>query len=130
MTEDEFDALMRARRPYGTKDAVNAEAKIRHGITLMSTLGVALWGKTDDDLRHQLAKPYPEIPPGFDLSDFRDLLHVCAQEVSAVSALHKTAGLEHLLPWSRTIVVGSESFTVLEARCELVRRAIDYLENH
>lgn len=130
MTEDEFDALLRSRRPYGTDDAVNAEAKILHGMTLLSTLGTALWGKTDDDLRRQLLKPHPEIPAGFDLSDFQELLHVCMQQASVVSAIHKTAGLEHLLPWSRTIVVGSESFTVLEAHCEVVRRAIEYLGNH
>ena len=129
MTEDEFDSLMRSRRPYGTKDAMNAEAKMLHGMTLMSTLGTALWGKTDDDMRRQLLKPHPEIPVGFDLPDFQELLHVCNQVVSAVSAIHKAAGEAHLLTWSRSIVVGSESFTVLEARCELVRRAIEYLEN-
>lgn len=129
MTEDEFDAFVRSQRSYGTKDARNAEAKILHGMTLLSTLGTALWGTTDDDLRQQLLKPHPEIPAGFDLSEFEDLLHVCIQNASAVSAIHKTAGLEHLLPWSRTIVVGSESFTVLEARCEVVRRAIEYLRN-
>ncbi len=129
MTEDEFDSLMRSRS-YGTQDATNAEAQILHGMTLLSTLGVALWGKTDGDLQHQLRRPHPEIPPGFDVSDFRKLLRVCAQVVSADAVSATQAGLGHLVPWSRTIVVGSESFTVLEARCEIVRRAIDYLENH
>jgi hypothetical protein len=127
MTEDEFDALMRSRS-FGTRDAINAEAKMLRGTTLLSTLGVALWGRTEGDLARQLLKPHPELPPGFALPDFLELLHVCEQIVSALSATREMSGLAHLTP--RTISVGTDSWTVEEARCELVRRSIDYLENH
>ena len=129
MTEDEFDSLMRSQRSFGTNDAVNAEAQMLRGMTLLSTLGVALWGKTESEAQHQLLKSHPEIPLGFGLADFRELLRVCAQMVEATNVIHKSMGLSHLVPHSQTIVVGSESFTLLEARCEIVRRVIDYLEN-
>src|SRR5262249_3267493 len=128
MTEDDFDALMQSRS-FGTQDAINAETQILHGMTLLSTLGVALWGKTEDDLRRQLLKPHPEIPPGFDLADFRELLHICAQMAAAIAGIQKVTGQAHVAPWSNSIHVGSESFTILEARCEVIRRAIDYTEN-
>jgi hypothetical protein len=35
------------------------------------TLGVRLWGSTTDDLRRQLLAPYPKIPSGWNLGDFR-----------------------------------------------------------
>ncbi|HKD80258.1 MAG TPA: hypothetical protein VKH81_11240 [Candidatus Angelobacter sp.] len=127
MTEDEFDALMRARS-YGTKDATRAEDQIRHGMTLLTTLGTALWGTSEGDAQRQLLKSHPEIPAGFDLADFRELLRVTAQTVSAFADTHKGIGLSHLVPWSRTIVAGTQKFTLWEARCEIVRRAIDYLE--
>lgn len=98
------------------------------GMTLLSTLGVALWGSTESDLRRQLLKSHPELPPGFELPDFRELLYVCAQIVSALSATREMTGLAHLAP--RTISVGTDRWTVEEARCELVRRSINYLENH
>lgn len=128
MTEDEFDALIRSRS-FRTNDAINTETQILHGMTLISTLGVALWGKTEDDLKRQLLKPHPEIPPGFDLADFRKLLHTCAQMAAAITGIQKVTGRAHMAPWSNSIQVGSEGFTVLEARCEVVRRVIDYLEH-
>jgi hypothetical protein len=128
MTEEEFDSLMKSRS-FGTEDARRAEAQILHGMTLLSTLGVALWGKTNNNLQQQLLKPHPEIPAGFDLPDFQELLLTCAQMSSAFSAVQKATGLAHLIPLSQTIHVGGESFTLWEARCEIVRRAIDYLEN-
>jgi hypothetical protein len=128
MTEDEFDSLMRSRS-FGTDDAKLAEAQMLRGMTLLSTLGVALWGKAESEAQRQLLKSHPEIPPGFALADFRELLRVCAQMLEANNAIHKSMGLSHLLPHSQTIVVGSERFTLWEARCEIVRRAVSYLEN-
>ena len=56
MDEQEFDSLFPAAR-----------------LRRCGTLGLALWGRTSDDLRRQLRAPYPEIPSGFDLEDFREL---------------------------------------------------------
>jgi hypothetical protein len=128
MTEEEFDALMQAR-PFGTADAMQAEAQMRRRMTLVATLGVALWGKTSVDLQHQLLKPYPELPSGFDLADFRELLHISAEMVSAILAIQKMAGLSPLVH-SSTFLVGTQSLTLWEARCEIVRRAIEYLEKY
>src|SRR5215510_6359809 len=112
MTEEEFDSLMRAR-PFGTEDARRAEAQMLRGTTLLTTLGSSLWGKTDDDLRRQLLRPYPAIPPGFGLHDLHELLHVTAQMISAISAM---VGLSHLFDTSPRIVVHSKSYTLWEAR--------------
>jgi hypothetical protein len=60
------------------------------------------------------------------LSDFRELLDVSAQMMSAMSAAHKMDGLPPLLHSSPTIFIGSQRFTLWEARCEIVRRAIEY----
>jgi hypothetical protein len=126
MTEEEFDALMQAR-PFGTADALQAEAQMRRRMALAATLGVALWGKTSGDLQQQLLKPYPELPSGYDLSDFRELLDISVEMVSAILATQKMAGLSPLVS-SPTFFVGTQSFTLWEARCEVVRRAIEYLE--
>ncbi len=127
MNDDELDALI-GSRPFGTKDAMRAEAQMRRRMALARTLGVALWGKTSDDLQRQLLKQRPELPSGFDLADFRELLDYSTQAMSATVAAHKWSGLSHLVSSSRTIFVGAESFTFWEARCEIVRRAIEYLE--
>jgi len=113
MDEDEFDSAIRAR-PYRLEDAMQAEARSRR----ISTLGVALWGTSSADLQRQLLVKYPEIPPGYELADFHALL----RNVQAILAF----------PYARlsaTIFVGAQEFTQWEARCEIVRRAIDYLEN-
>jgi hypothetical protein len=61
MGEQEFDSLF-PPRPFGTAEAMRVEARLRR----CGTLGLALWGRTSDDLRRQLLAPYPEIPSGFD----------------------------------------------------------------
>src|SRR5262245_40838760 len=113
MTEDEFDSLMRARS-FGTEDAMRLETQMLRSTELLATLGSSLWGKTDDDLRRQLLRPYPAIPPGFGVRDLQDLLHVTAQMLSAISAM---VGLSHLFDASPRIVVDAESYTLWEARC-------------
>jgi len=104
-----------------------ADVQLRRGMTL----GIALWGSTLDDLRRQLLAPSPEIPPGFELADFRELER-SAQEILAGLSDPRFASLSqsHLAFSSHTIVVGIQRFTAWEARCEIVRRAIDYLEKH
>jgi hypothetical protein len=86
MDDQEFDSLFPAG-PFGTVEAVRAEARLRR----CGTLGLALWGRTADDLRRQLRAPYPEIPSGFDLEDFRELQRF-AQLISSGSHLRETWG--------------------------------------
>jgi hypothetical protein len=127
MDENEFNSLMQART-FGTEDAKRADAAMRRSMTLSATLGATLWGRTSGDLERQLLAPYPEIPSGFALCDFRELLRVSAQMISALEATQKMAGLSHLGLSAPTIFVGTQGFTQWEARCEIVRRAIEYLE--
>jgi hypothetical protein len=115
MDEDEFDALIHLR-PFGTEDAKRAELLYRRGLALAATL----WGKTADDLRRQLLTHPPEIPSGFDLADYREVQRTTEQIWAAMSG----AGLEF-----EAIVVGTKRYTEWEARCEIIRRAIEYLEN-
>ena len=88
-------------------------------------LTVGLWGRTPDDLQRQLLAPYPEIPSGFELDDLRELL----RSVERISV--PLIDPRYAVQWfsSQTILVGTQSFTVWEARCEIVRRAIEYLES-
>ncbi len=101
MTEEEF-VSSRELKPFGTADLAHLEAQGRR----TSALGVALWGRTADDLQRQLLAPYPEIPSGYDLADFRRLLK---------TTLLMTGTLPGLPLW--------------KVRCEIVRRAIEYLES-
>ena len=127
MDEEEFDSLSRFR-PFGAEDARRAEAQLRRG----TALGIALWGKTSDDLHRQLLAPYPEIPSGFDLADFRELqksIRVIAVRLSDPRQAWLYSMLSIRALASPDIVFGPERLTALEARCEIIRRAIEYLEN-
>ncbi|HTT65307.1 MAG TPA: hypothetical protein VMG35_25840 [Bryobacteraceae bacterium] len=120
---------MQKSRPFGTEEVAHWEAELRRKTGLVMTLGTALWGRTSEDLRRQLLALHPEIPPGFDLADFRELLRWTAQISSAVVAARRRGFSPSMLS-SPTVMVGNEGFTVWEARYEIVRRAIDYLEEH
>ena len=126
MDEQEFDSLM-GSRPFVREDAMRADVQLRRRVTL----GIALLGKTLDDLQRQLIGPSPAIPPGFELADFRELQR-SAHEISACLSDPRFASLSHshLGFSSQTISVGIQRFTAWEARCEIVRRAIEYLEKH
>jgi hypothetical protein len=89
-----------------------------------ATLGSALWGKTVDDLERNLLAPHPEIPLGFDLADFQEL-QLMAQRILLYLSNPRSAWISTLPP--RTIIVGSARYTEWEARCEIVRRAIEHL---
>ena len=115
MDEEEFDALIQ-RRPFGAKDAKRAELQFRRSASLASTL----YGKTADDLRRQLLAPSHEIPSGFDLADFRQLLRTTEQ---------LSAAMPRLAFAPKTIVLGTQRHREWEARCEIIRRAIEYIEN-
>jgi hypothetical protein len=124
MDEEEFDSLMQSR-PFGVYDATQADARFRR----RATLAAALWGNTSEDLQHQLSAPYPEIPFGFELADFRELQR-SVQTISSRLSDPRYSWLSSVVAPPYTIVVGTERFTAWEARCEIVRRAIEYLENN
>lgn len=132
MDEEEFDSLIRAR-PFGTADVVAWEIQSRGKTRLAMTLGTALWGRTPADLERQLVAAHPEIPPGYDLADFRELLQWAAQMASAVLAAQKLRGLSHsalATVLSPSIVfAGTRRYTEWEARWEILRRVIGHLEN-
>jgi hypothetical protein len=127
MDEEDFDRLM-PFRPFGTDDALRAEAQARRS----TALGIALWGKTPDDLHRQLLAPHPEIPSGFDLDDLREL-QKNIRTIAAGLGDPRLKGLASLTAiralYSPVIVIGTQRLTALEARWEIVRRAIEYLEN-
>jgi hypothetical protein len=93
------------------------------------SLGKALWGRTAADLRRQLQKSHPDVPRGFDLADFQVLL----REISRLASLNlddpRNAGVRRLVH-DEIISVGTQQLPEWEARVEIVRRAIDYLQNH
>lgn len=124
MDEQEFDALF-SSRPFGTQDAKREDARWGR----CGTLGTLLFGRTPDDLRRQLLASHPEIPPGYDLADFRDLQHHLEMVTGALSDPRNT----WLSPLRTTgfgvIEVGTQRLSGWEARLEILRRAIDYLEN-
>jgi hypothetical protein len=124
MDEEEFDSLMQSR-PFGSEDAKRADVQLRRRMTL----GVALWGRTLEDLQRRLLAPTPEIPSGFDLGDFRELQR-SAHEISACFSDPRYTWLTRFASSSPTIFVGTQRFTVWEARCEIVRRAIEGLQRH
>lgn len=123
MGEEEFDSLLQSR-PFGRDDAMRADLQLRRRVTL----AMALWGRTPGDLQRQLLAPSPEIPSGFDLTDLRELQR-SAEKISAGMGEPQYARLSRLTFSSQTIFVGAQRFTAWEARCEIVRRAIEYLEN-
>jgi hypothetical protein len=128
MDEQEFDALF--RRPFGKEDFHRADARWGRS----ATLACALFGRTPEDLRRQLVASLPKIPSGFDLADFRDL----ERHVQTISGLVLSGSsnprMAWLSPWftqfaSASITADGQCYTVWEARCEIVRRAIEYLES-
>ena len=125
MDEEEFDAAMQARKaqPYGTRDTLRLENHRRR----LSALEMALWGRSPADLQRQLAGRYPEIPEGYDLADY----HEVYRQLRALAAVMRNSKHGWASPIARlgaTIVVGGARITEWEARCEIVRRAIEFLE--
>ncbi len=124
MDEEQFDLLM-GSRPFTREDAVQADTQLRRRVTL----AIALWGRTSDDLRCQLLAPFPEIPSGFDLADHWELQQ-SMEQVEARLSDPRNLWLSSFASSSQTISLGSRRFTTWEARCEIVRRAIAFLERH
>jgi len=122
MDEEEFDAAFHLR-PFGTRGASQRDLQFRRTASLAATL----WGNTPDDLRRQLLAPVPEIPSGFDLVDFRELLWTTEQLLSAT----RIPLSEYMSRMTlATVVAGGRQYTAWEARREIIYRAIEYLENH
>jgi len=122
MDEEEFDAAFNLR-PFGTRGAGQRDFQFRRTASLAATL----WGKTPDDLRRQLLAPVPEIPSGFDLADFRELLWITEQLLTAT----RSSLIEYMSRMAfATVVVGGQQYTAWEARREIIYRAIEYLERH
>jgi hypothetical protein len=115
MDEQEFD--LRFPRPFVREDAIQADARARR----CTTLAVALWG-TADYLQRQLAAPHPEIPSGFELTDFREL----QQRLLVFQRLWSNRDLvRRRFP----MFTGAQHPELWESRREVLRRAIEYLEN-
>lgn len=124
MDEQEFDALF-SSRPFGTQDALRQDARWRR----CGTLGALLFGRTPDDLRRQLLASHPEIPPGYDLADFRDLQRHLEMVTGALGDPRNTWLSPLRTAAFGVIEVGTQRLSVSEARLEILRHAIDYLEN-
>lgn len=124
MDEQEFDALF-SSRPFGTQDAMREDARWRR----CGTLAALLFGRTPEDLRLQLLASHPEIPTEYDLADFHDLQRHLELVTSALSD-PRSNWLSPLRTAAFGVIeVGTERLSVWEARLEVVRRAIAYLEN-
>jgi len=121
MDEEEFDSRLQWNT-FTTKDAAHADARLRR----CATLAFALWGTTVEGVTRQLLAPTPQIPPGFDLADFRDLQRTLEKQ-SMFAARYCRSTFSPFI--SLTISVGAQRFTLHEACCEIVRRAIEYLES-
>jgi hypothetical protein len=117
MDEEEFDSLAQWQ-PFGREDAMQTLGR-------RAALANALWGRTAHDLQRQLLARYPKIPASFDLADLRDL----QRSALAISASWGSPKFAWMSPFSSPdIFVGAQRFTAWEARCEIVRRAIEYLD--
>ena len=128
MDEQEFDALF--LRPFAKEDFHRLDAQWGRSATLAS----ALFGRTPEDLRRQLVASHPQIPSGFALADFRDLERHVQTISGLVLSRSSNPRMAWLSPWlsqfaSASITVDGQSYTIWEARCEIVRRAIEYLES-
>jgi len=123
MNEAEFDALV-GSRPFGTADAKKAEDLARR----CAALAAALWGRDSAQLPRQLLASRPEIPPGFELADFRELLRTTEMMASWLHDPRSASFFPHGDPFPK-ISVGDQQFSLYEAQCEVVRRAIEYLES-
>jgi hypothetical protein len=121
MDEQEFDSWP-GLRPFHTSDMKQFER--------VAALAGKLWGAGTDYIQRQLLAPHPEIPEGFDVADFRMLQR--QSEMMLVALERKPPSLQWgslRFMMDSKIVVGSQTFTYPEACYEIVRRAIDFLEN-
>ena len=118
MDEDEFFA-QHPMRPWTLSDFENAH---REGTALAHALwlGNKLWGDIERMTRQLIANS-PEIPTGLGLRELRTLERMLVRFGGSWPA---TPGI----PKDSRIIIGGLSYTMWEARYEIVRRAIEFLE--
>lgn len=119
MDEDDFFA-QHLMRPWTRSDFESAH---REGTALAQALwlGNKLWGDAET-MRSQLLAASPEIPSGMGLPE------LCALERLARLGL-RYGGSWHWPRASRAFLwIAGRSLTIWEARYEIIRRAIDFLE--
>jgi hypothetical protein len=121
---DEEDLEASSWRPYGTAEAAQLDARNRR----RTALALALWGRTAVDLQRQLLPRYPQLPSGFDLAEYRDL-YIYAHQLTQIMSTARPGWLQSLGRSTGVVFAGGERFTEWEARCEIVRRAIEFLES-
>ena len=112
-------------QPFGTTEAAQWELRLGR----CDSLGKALWGRTAEDLRRQLQRSHPDVPHGFHLADFQALLRESSRLASLNLDDPRNAWVRRLVHYG-TMSVGTQQLTEWEARVEIVRRAIHYLQNH
>jgi hypothetical protein len=93
-----------------------------------SALGNALWGRTLDDLRLRYLASSPEIPPGYGLNDFYELLRTVQNVCDDIGDPRKE-WLTRVPHVTETLSIGAQTLNAWEARREIVRRAIEFLES-
>jgi hypothetical protein len=86
-------------------------------------LGAQLWGGGKiENLKRQLERPSPEIPPG---AGKQELLALEKHARMMLAANHRWAPKL----FTNVVTVGADQFTVAEAMYEIVRRALATLGN-
>jgi hypothetical protein len=115
MEEQEFDS--RFPRPFVPEDAIQADDRARR----CTALAIALWGNADY-LQRQLLASHPEIPSGFELADFRELQQ-------SVLIFQRFWSNRDLVRRRFPMFIGAQHPELWEAGREVLRRAIEYLEN-
>ena len=121
MDEHEFFA-QHPMRPWTRSDFENAH---REGTALAQALWLSnkLWGDAETMTRQLLAAS-PEIPAGLGLQELRSLERLARLGLRFGDRWHGPR-----VPKGSALWIGGRSLTIWEARYEIVRRAIDFLEH-
>jgi crotonobetainyl-CoA:carnitine CoA-transferase CaiB-like acyl-CoA transferase len=119
MDEEELDRFL--LQPLNPLELTKADVRMRR----TAALAEALWGKTRHDLERQLLAARVVLAPAFELADYLAL----EQSTRRVLVLLKNDRVARLFAtMNSTMTVGTATYTEVEARCEIVRRAIQQLE--
>ena len=120
MDEHEFFA-QHPMRPWKDSDFQHAQ---QEGTALAYALWLStkLWGDAET-LRRQLLAASPEIPAGLDLEQLRALERLARLGLRFGDRWHWPR-----IPKGSVVFIGERSLTIWEARYEIVRRAIEFLE--
>jgi hypothetical protein len=121
MNEEEFDSM--ACRPFRREDLTQAGSDAGR----FTSLSLALWGRTPDDLARRLAAPAPQILPGCTIADLRRLQDYI-RRLAVEAGKPQNSWLRPLAFSSLGMVAGSQASKGLEDRLEVLRRAIEHFE--